>query len=287
VRIEEGLETLPPPVFPESVTLAAIEAPSNVRLACQIRPTAPLVVTRLLRPSSVGPADAGTVESDSSGTERPMAVLYVNMREFNDLSARKLPYDVVFMLNQFFAALATAVRQAGGSVDKFVGDGIVAVFGQKAGLETGCRQALRAMRSIDLALDHLNSEIAAELGRPIEVCAGLHAGPLILGRLGFGDSVDLTVIGTAVKVAFELEAIARDKKVQLVLSRDVAESAGWSLPPGQRFVRLNVRGHDGVIEAFDVPRGRDIEPSVLSERPGEPVAGPTHGPSTRTAAPRS
>ena len=101
---------------------------------------------------------------DSSGTERPMAVLYVNMREFNDLSARKLPYDVVFMLNQFFAALATAVRQAGGSVDKFVGDGIVAVFGQKAGLETGCRQALRAMRSIDLALDHLNSEIAAELG---------------------------------------------------------------------------------------------------------------------------
>ena len=96
VRIEEGLETLPPPVFPESVTLAAIEAPANVRLACQIRPTAPLVVTRLLRPSSVGPADAGTVESDSSGTERPMAVLYVNMREFNDLSARKLPYCLLY-----------------------------------------------------------------------------------------------------------------------------------------------------------------------------------------------
>lgn len=264
VRIEEGGETLPAPVFPESVTLAAIEAPANVRLACQIRPTAPLVVTRLLRPSSASPADAGVVESDSSGTERPLAVLYVNMREFNDLSARKLPYDVVFMLNQFFAALATAIRSNGGTVDKFVGDGLIAVFGQRQGLEVGCRQALRAVRAIDLALDHVNSELAPELGRPIEVASGLHAGPLILGRLGFGDSVDLTVIGTAVKVAMELESIAKEKKVQLALSRDVAESAGWNLPASQRFTRLNVQGHDGVIEVFEVERGRNIDAAILA-----------------------
>ncbi len=279
VRIEEGAESLPQPVFPESVTLAAIEAPANVRLACQIRPTAPLVVTRLLRPASVGPQDAGIVESDSSGTERPLAVLYVSMREFNDLSARKLPYDVVFMLNQFFAGLANAIKSNGGTIDKFLGDGILAVFGQRHGLDVGCRQALRAMRAIDLALDHVNSELAPELGRPIQVAAGLHAGPLILGRLGFGEAVDLTVIGTAVKVAMELEAIAKEKNVQLVLSRDVAESAGWQLPHGQRFTRLNVRGHEGVIEAFEVERGRNLDVSILAPTQAERSrSGPTNVP---------
>lgn len=264
VRIEEGAESLPAPVFPESVTLAAIEAPANVRLACQIRPTEPLVVTRLLRPASVTPQDAGVVESDTSGTERVMAVLYINMREFNELSARKLPYDVVFMLNQFFTAVGTAIRTEGGFIDKYVGDGVIAVFGQRAGVEVGCRQALRALRAVDLALDHVNSVLAPELGRPIDVAAGLHAGPLILGRIGHGDTVDLTVIGTAVKAAFELEAIARERNVQLALSRDVAQYAGWDLPPEQRFMRINVRGISDVIEVFEIERGRDLEPGVLA-----------------------
>ena len=64
VRIEEGAEHLPPAVFPEAVTLAAIEAPANVRLACQIRPTKPITVSRLLRPASTGPQAAGVPEAD-------------------------------------------------------------------------------------------------------------------------------------------------------------------------------------------------------------------------------
>ncbi len=276
VRIEDGGDSLPAPVFPESVTLAAIEAPSNVRLACQIRPTKPLVVTRLLRPASVSPEDAGTVESDSSGTERQMAVLYVNMREFSELSSRKLPYDVVFMLNQFFSAVGTAIRQQGGFIDKFVGDGVIAVFGQRTGLEVGCRQALRAIRAVDLALDHVNSVLAPELGRPIEVAAGLYSGPLILGRIGTGDAVDLTVIGTAVKAAIELEAIARERHVQLALSRQVAQQAGWALPADQRFTRINVRGIAEVIEVFEVERGRDLDVSILAPTRSEQrqLAGP-------------
>ena len=264
VRIEEGADTLPPPVFPESVTLAAIEAPANVRLACQIRPTKSIVVSRLLRPASTGPQAVGEVESDASGTERNMAVLYVNMREFNELSARKLPYDVVFLLNQFFGSVGTAIRAQGGFIDKFIGDGVIAVFGQRHGIEDGCRQALRAVRAIDLALDQVNTILAPDLGRPIQIAAGLHSGPLILGRVGFGEVVDLTVIGTAVKVAVELESVAKDRNVQLALSREIAQHAGWVLPPDQRFTRVNVRGHADVIEVFEVERGRDIDDSVLA-----------------------
>jgi len=268
VRIEEGAENLPPAVFPESVTLAAIEAPANVRLACQIRPSKPLVVTRLLRPVGTGPDAAGVPESDSSGTEKPLAVLYVNMREFNDLTRTKLPYDVVFLLNQFFTAVGTAIRAQGGTIDKYIGDGLIAVFGQKHGVEGGCRQALRAIRAIDLALDHLNSVIGPELGRPVRVAAGLHAGHLILGRIGHGTAVDVTVVGPAVKIALQLESIAKERDVQLVLSYDVAQLAGWE-PESELVSQVIVDGLEEPLDVVDVARGRDLAVTILAPVQGE------------------
>jgi len=268
VRIEEGAENLPPAVFPESVTLAAIEAPANVRLACQIRPAKPLVVTRLLRPVGTGPDAAGVPESDSSGTEKPLAVLYVNMREFNELTRTKLPYDVVFLLNQFFTAVGTAIRSQGGTVDKYIGDGVIAVFGQRHGVEGGCRQALRAIRAIDLALDHLNSVIGPELGRPVRIAAGLHAGHLILGRIGHGATVDVTVVGPAVKIALQLESLAKERDVQLVLSHDVAQLAGWE-PEEHLVSTVEVDGLDEMLEVVDVPRGRDLAVTILAPVQGE------------------
>ncbi|MBS0240847.1 MAG: 2Fe-2S iron-sulfur cluster binding domain-containing protein [Proteobacteria bacterium] len=268
VRIEEGAENLPPAVFPESVTLAAIEAPANVRLACQIRPAKPLVVTRLLRPVGTGPEAAGVPESDSSGTEKPLAVLYVNMREFNELTRTKLAYDVVFLLNQFFTTVATAIRSQGGLVDKFIGDGVIAVFGQKHGVESGARQALRAVRAIDLALDHLNSIISPELGRAVRVASGLHAGHLILGRIGHGVAVDLTVIGPAVKTALDLATVAKERDVQLVLSLDVAQLAGWS-PEDDMVTSVAVSGLDEPLSVVDVPRGRDLAVTILAPAQGE------------------
>jgi adenylate cyclase len=268
VRIEEGGENLPPAVFPESVTLAAIEAPANVRLACQIRPSKPLVVTRLLRPVGTGPDAAGVSESDSSGTEKPLAVLSVNMREFNELTRTKLPYDVVFLLNQFFTAVGTAIRTQGGTVDKYLGDGLIAVFGQRHGVEGGCRQALRAIRGIDLALDHLNSVIGPELGKPVRIAAGLHAGHLILGRIGHGQSVDLTVVGPAVKIALQLEALAKERDVQLVLSHDVARLAGWE-PDDNLISSVHVHGLEEPLEVVDVPRGRDLAVTILAPVQGE------------------
>jgi adenylate cyclase len=258
-------------VFPESVTLAAIEAPANVRLACQIRPSKPLVVTRLLRPVGTGPEAAGVPESDSSGTEKPLAVLYVNMREFNELTRTKLPYDVVFLLNQFFTTVGTAIRAQGGTIDKYVGDGVIAVFGQRHGVEGGCRQALRAIRAIDLALDHLNSVIGPELGRPVRIAAGLHAGHLILGRMGHGATVDLTVIGPAVKTALQLEAVAKERDVQLVLSLDVARLAGWN-PDEHLISAVAVDDLDESLEVVDVPRGRDLAVTILAPVQGESAA---------------
>ena len=268
VRIEEGADSLQPAVFPEAVTLAAIEAPANVRLACQIRPEHPLTVTRLLRPVGTGPQAAGQPETDASGSEKALAVLYVNMRGYNEITERKLPYDVVFLLNQYFTAVGNAIRTHGGFVDKILGDGVIAVFGQRQGAEAGARQALRTIRAIDLALDHVNSLLATELGRSIEIAAGLHAGPLIVGRIGYGETVDLTVVGDAVKTAVDLSRHAKRRGVQLVLSRDVAELAGWA-PDKDAIAEVQAEGVAGRLAVVDVPRGRDLAVAILAPGKGE------------------
>ena len=268
VRIDDGASSLDPPSFPEAVTLASIGAPQNVRLACQVRPINALTVTRLLRPASTGPQAADLQELDSAGVEKPLAVMFLDLRDFTQLSQSRLPYDVVFILNEFFAAAGSAIHTHGGWIDKFLGDGLLAIFGQHHGVEVGCRQALRATRAIDLALDHVNAKLGVEIGRPLRVGIGLHAGPLLLGRIGYGEAVDLTVVGNAVNVASRLEAIAKEKGFQIVMSAEVAHYAGCPEDAGP-VMTVDVRGVEEQMQVVGVARGRDLPASILVAADGE------------------
>jgi adenylate cyclase len=262
VRIDEGAGSLIAPSYPEAITLASIAAPQNVRLACQVRPVGPLTVTRLLRPASTGPQAAELQEVDSAGVEKSLAVMFLDLRDFTQLSQSRLAYDVVFILNEFFAAAGSAIHSHGGWIDKFLGDGLLAIFGQHHGVEVGCRQALRAARAIDLALDHVNAKLGVEIGRPLRVGMGLHAGPLLLGRIGYGEAVDLTVVGNAVNVASRMEAVAKEKGYQIVMSSDIARHAGC-LDEAGPVLTVKVRGVDDPMEVVGVVRGRDLPTSIL------------------------
>jgi adenylate cyclase len=268
VRIEEGSGSLSPPGYPEAITLASIAAPQNVRLACQVRPISALTVTRLLRPASTGPQAADVQELDSAGVEKPLAVMFLDLRDFTQLSQSRLAYDVVFILNEFFAAAGAAIHTHGGWIDKFLGDGLLAIFGQRHGVEAGCRHALRAARAIDLALDHVNAKLAVEIGRPLRVGMGIHAGPLLLGRIGYGESVDMTVVGNAVNVASRLERVAKEQGVQIVMSSDVASYAGCLNDAGPILI-VKVRGVEQPMQLIGVSRGRDLPASILIAADGE------------------
>jgi adenylate cyclase len=263
VRVEEGASALPAPATAEALTLQSIGAPHNVRLACQIRPERALTITRLLRPASTGPQAAQVEETDSAGVEKQLAVLFLDMRDFTELSHSRLPYDMVFILNEYFAATGSAITTHGGWIDKFLGDGLMAIFGQRHGVEAGCRQALRAARAIDLALDHINARLVSELGRPVRVGMGIHCGPLLLGRIGYGEAVDLTVVGNAVNVASRLETLAKEQGVQIMLSCDVAHNAGWR-DCGSQTISVTVRGVAEPIEVIGVARGRDLPVTILA-----------------------
>ncbi|MGE0256506.1 MAG: adenylate/guanylate cyclase domain-containing protein [Alphaproteobacteria bacterium] len=245
VRINDGVAHLPPMSDAERRVLERIKAAPNVRLACQARPTGDVAVTPLLPPQA-GPATGFRQVTASQGQEREIAVLFADIRGFTALSEKKLPYDVVFILNRYFRSMGEAIESAGGRVDKFIGDGIMALFGTDRPAGTACADALAAARAMAAGLDDLNRLLAHDLPEPLRIGIGIHAGPAIVGEMGYGAAVSLTAIGDTVNTASRLETMTKEFSAQLVVSAHVAELAGVDLS-GQPVREVAVRGREAAL----------------------------------------
>lgn len=228
VRITLGQGDLPAPSAGETAVLARVGAAPNVRLACQVRPTSDVTVVPLL-PSNAGPREARARPAHLQGREKEIAILFADLRGFTMLSEKKLPYDVVFMLNRYFAAMGQAIEDAGGHVDKFIGDGVMALFGTGEHTDTrlACRQAIEAARGMSLALETLNKTLVHDLEKPLRIGIGIHVGPAIVGEMGYAGATTLTAIGDAVNTASRLESLTKEFACELVISEDVAARAGF------------------------------------------------------------
>lgn len=260
VRIGAGLDALPPPSADEARVLRRIAAPPNVRLACQIRPVHDAEVFPLLEPTPGLPPERLRL-SLAAGTEQEIAVLFSDMRAFTSLAERRLPYDVVFVLNQYSTAMGRAIERAGGFPNQFVGDGIMALFGLDSGPERGCREALRGAVEMAHALDTLNARLAHELGAPLRIGIGIHTGRVIVGEMGYGRARYLTAIGDVVNTASRVEALTKDFECQLVVSEDVAACAGVDLAAYPRHA-IQVGGRGTPLSIHVIPSALDLAPVV-------------------------
>ncbi|MCK6450371.1 MAG: adenylate/guanylate cyclase domain-containing protein [Alphaproteobacteria bacterium] len=256
VRVGMGLESLPAASDAERKVLERIAAAPNVRLACQTRPVADIAVMPLLPPTASA-RDGFARARHLQGQEREIAILFADLRAFTGMAERKLPYDVVFLLNRYFASMGSAIEQSGGRVDKFIGDGVMALFGIERGPAEGCRQALAAARAMAHQLDGLNATLAHDLDQPLRIGIGIHVGPAIVGEMGYGSATTITAIGDAVNTASRLETLTKDYDCQLVLSEAVAQRAGVALSGFARH-EIMVRGREGKMAIRVVPSAQDL-----------------------------
>ncbi len=251
VRIGRGLEALPAADEAEQRVLARVGAAPNVRLACQTRPRGDLEVTPLL-PPQVAPGDARGRPGHLQGQEREVVVLFADLRGFTRFSERRLPYDVVFLLNRYFSAMGTAIEQSGGRVDKFIGDGVMALFAVEGPVDAGCRAALEAAGAMAERLEEINDHLADSLGDRLRMGIGIHVGPAIVGEMGYGRAVSVTAIGDTVNTASRLEALTKDFAAQLVVAEAVVARSGMSFEGERREVA--VRGRETALPVVVVER---------------------------------
>ena len=256
VHVVRGLEGLPPPREAEQRVLARVAAARDVRLACQTRPLRDLEVAPLLAPSVAARA---TLTADvRQGRESEIAVLFADLRGFTRMAEHKLPYDVVFLLNRYFEAVGAAITAAGGVTNQFTGDGVMALSGIDDGAAVGSRQALVAARAMVEAVGALSRELASDLPAPLRIGIGVHAGPAVVGQMGWGQSFYLTAVGDTVHVAARLEQATKDYDAELVVSEDVARHAGVDLSGFPRH-DLAVRNRAGRVDIRVVASVRALD----------------------------
>ncbi|MDA0261471.1 MAG: adenylate/guanylate cyclase domain-containing protein, partial [Proteobacteria bacterium] len=271
VRCGKGRENLAAPSDEEARVLKRVGAATNVRLACQIRPTHDLDVIPLLPPNAE-PQHGFEFQRTLQGNEREIAIMFADIRAFTQFSEKKLPYDVVFVLNQYFRSMGTAIEHEGGYVDKFIGDGIMALFGLSTTPAEACQQALMAAQAMGRAMVEMNESLADDLEEPLRIGIGIHTGSAIVGEMGHGRVKSVTAIGDVVNTASRLEPMTKEFKCQLVVSNDVARLAGVDLSafPTEE---VTIRGREEkmqihlLLQALDLPVGKN---AAAAPKPAEP-----------------
>jgi adenylate cyclase len=256
VVVTKGLDQLPEPAALEAKALSRIGATPGMRLACQIRPTADIAVMPLLAADAA--AADGAVRGGLEGSERFITVVFVDMRGSTTLGEAKMPYDVLFILNQFFHEMTKALVATNGHYSQFTGDGLMALYGlYTTDPATGAVDALRGAREMLMYLDQLNQKLRADLGDPLRIGIGIHYGEAIVGAMGPPRSQIITAIGDTVNTCARLESLTKDYDCIAIVSRPAAEAAGLRMV-GHELHEAPVKGRHEPVQFYALKTLADL-----------------------------
>jgi adenylate cyclase len=228
VRVIDGALHCPPPSDDEKRTLARIDAPETVRLACQLRPTGDIAVEPILHAEQAR-WTAGPQRSETA--EREVAVLFFDLK-LGSATARSHAHahDAIYALEQFQLIVEGALEIGDGRICRNTGDHWLALFGLEASLRESCRQAMAAALRIEQQATVLRERLARELGLHSEFTVGAHAGIVVAGMIGSREWRTLLAVGEAIDSTARLQDCAARESARIVISRQAALGAGMDGP---------------------------------------------------------
>ena len=265
IRVLSDTSALPSPSAAEQAVLERVGAAPGVRLACQLRPTSDIAFVPMLSPHATT-VDAYRTGSAYSGVERYVVIMFVDMRGSSRLAEGRLPFDTVFVINQFLSAVSSAILAAGGEPNQILGDGLLALFGMGGKPEAACRQAVAACAAIAANVERLNSALAHALLEPIRFGIGIHAGVTIAGNIGYDRHAQFTVIGDAVNVASRLEEMTKTFGCEVMMSEEVYQRAGFG-PDDLPAHDVAPRGREAGLKARSAARAADLAAPIDTQTP--------------------
>ena len=255
VRISSGLERLPPSSKLEATALKRINAQPNVRLACQTRPQSDVTITPIV-PANATP-EAAYKTGGLSGIEQKIVAMFVDLRGSTALGQSRMPYDVIFILNQFFAELAEALSATRGHYAHFAGDGLLALYGLDGKFQQGCRDVLAGAAEMLDRMELLNKRLKDELDEPLRIGIGIHSGEAIVGTMGPPKAPTLSAIGDNINIAARLEAKTKVFNCNIIVSSDTVRHAGLKPDPALEH-KVDVRGRESKITVLALDSVNDI-----------------------------
>jgi adenylate cyclase len=182
------------------------------------------------------------------GETRHLTVMFCDLRGFTTLSSQLSPTDITAVLNRYFTCMTNAIFAHGGTVDKFIGDAVMAFWGAPLPDTEQERHAILAAQAMRDALAELNAELASQGKPPLRLGIGIHSGEALVGNMGAESRLSYTAIGDTVNVASRLEGANKTLGSEIMLSAATAQAApDLSLRP---LGAIRVKGRPEPLEVF-------------------------------------
>ncbi|MDE7222358.1 MAG: adenylate/guanylate cyclase domain-containing protein, partial [Acetatifactor sp.] len=198
---------------------------------------------------------SGNYKIELGGRSREIAVLFVDIRGFTSMSEGLSPEKTVGVLNRYLGMVTEAIFRNDGTLDKFIGDAVMAVYNAPLDVENYVCKAVQTGLDIVEAVDSINAELKEEFGIEIACGVGIHSGKAVVGNIGCSYRMDYTAIGDTVNVAERLESIA--KGGQVLISSSLYEQVKDQYDAV--FVgNQSLKGRQGGIDVFAVKGKMDV-----------------------------
>lgn len=207
------------------------------------------LVMRLIKEGGFG---AGT-------EERVVAIMFTDIVSFTATCERMTAPEVAAFINQHLTLISACVEREGGTIDKFIGDAVMAFWGAPARMDNPAAAACRAAIAIREALAKDNERRVAVGLAPVRIRIGIHMGPVVVGDIGAPNRINYTIVGDAVNATQRLESLGKtvdpDAEAIVLVSRDIA-AAVHDFRFVERGARL-VKGKQESIDVFQLAGGPD------------------------------
>ena len=211
--------------------------------------------------SLVKQADA-TDQKVGVGETRSVAILFSDIRSFTNISEKNRADVLVSFLNRYFSTMVEIIKKHGGTIDKFIGDAIMAEFGTPVSYEDNCRRAVMAAYEMRDALPSVEmGDLVMPDGMVFNIGIGIHYGEVIVGSIGSKDKTDYSVIGDNVNLASRLEGLTKTYGTQILVSESVRADAGEDSFCFRHLDDVRVKGKKNAVPIYAVDRSQEEFPA--------------------------
>lgn len=251
VRVLNGLEHCSERNDTERDISEKMALASDVRLACQTRVSGDVTVRCLLMDRELSRRQ-GVPEraTEQLGEEKHLCILFGDIAGFTPFAEKLLPYDVIHVLDQYYDRVAGVVARFGGTVNNYMGDGFLALFGLKdpancveRGVEAG-REILKSMRAFQ-------AELRQHYQQEFDIRLGLHYGQVVIGEVGGEHEKRLTAIGDAVNMASRIEAANKALGTRFLISAAAHQRAAGAVAAGKQWT-VDLPGKQGRHLVYEI-----------------------------------
>ena len=262
IWVLDGLASCPPRSALEASMAERLGLTDEIRLACQFRPEGAIRIRRLVLDETdlIITSQLERSAASRTGEAKDVTIFFSDIADFTAISEMLSPYDVMYLLNRYFVQAGEIIEQNGGYIDKFVGDGLMAIFGIDDDPKAPLRSINAALQTLATA-DRMKPFFASMYDIEFDLRIGLHYGEAVIGSLGSMGHERLTAIGDVVNVASRVEAANKDAGTRLLISDTLHDLVEEEVEVVD-FIRTRLRGTSDRMTLHEIAR---LKPEIESE----------------------